>query len=58
MLPKVFDRESSFSYEDEIVENTIDFHSVSCHRNFINAVVTSVKIATGKAVSEIYLKRW
>jgi hypothetical protein len=39
-----------FPCEDETVENTIDFHSVSYHRIYIKAVVTSVKIATGKAV--------
>ena len=36
--------------EDEIVENTTSFHSVGCHRIYINAVVTSVVIATGKAM--------
>ena len=36
--------------EDEIVENTTSFHSVSYHRILQNAVVTSVVIATGKAM--------
>ena len=36
--------------EDETVENTIDFYSVGYHRIYINAVVTSVKIATDKAL--------
>ena len=36
--------------EDEIVENTTSFHSVSYHRIMQNAVVTSVVIATGKAM--------
>ena len=38
------------SCEDEIVENTTSFHSVSYHRILQNAVVTSVVIATGKAM--------
>ena len=38
--------------EDEIVKNTIDFHSVGYHRILQNAVVTSVKIATGKILSK------
>ena len=42
--------------EDETVENTIDFHSVSYHRILQNAVVTSVKIATDKAVLGICSK--
>jgi hypothetical protein len=42
--------------EDETVENTIDFHSVSYHRIYIKAVVTSVKIATDKAALKNYLK--
>ena len=33
-----------------------DFHSVGYHRILQNAVVTSVKIATDKAVLKIYLK--
>ena len=37
-------------YEDETVENTIDFYSVGYHRIYINAVVTSVVIATDKAM--------
>ena len=36
--------------EDEIVENTTSFHYVSYHRILQNAVVTSVVIATGKAM--------
>ena len=36
--------------EDEIVENITSFHSVSYHRILQNAVVTSVVIATGKAM--------
>ena len=44
--------------DDKTVENTIDFHSVGYHRIHINAVVTSVKIATGKVVLKIYSKRW
>ena len=36
--------------DDETVENTIGFYSVSYHRIFKNAVVTLVEIATGKAV--------
>ena len=44
--------------EDETVENTVDFHSVGYHRIFINAVVTSVKIATDKAALKIYSKLW
>ena len=38
------------SCEDEIVENTTSFHSVSYHRILQNAVVTSVVIATDKAM--------
>jgi hypothetical protein len=41
--------------EDEIIENTIDFHSVSYHRILQNAVVNSVKIATDNAMLKIYL---
>jgi hypothetical protein len=36
--------------EDETVENTIDFHSVSYHRIYINAVVS------GSVVSELDAK--
>ena len=38
------------SRDDEIVKNFVDFHSVGYHRILQNAVVTSVKIATSKAV--------
>ena len=36
--------------EDEIVENITSFHSVSYHRILQNALLTSVVIATGKAM--------
>ena len=42
--------------EDETVENTIDFQSVSYHRIYINAVVTSVKIAADNAALKICSK--
>ena len=38
------------SHEDESVENTVVFYYVSYHRILQNAVVTSVVIATGKAM--------
>ena len=38
------------SHEDETVENTVVFYYVSYHRILQNAVVTSVVIATGKAM--------
>ena len=40
--------------ENETVENTKDFHSVSYHRIYIKAVVTSVKISTDKVALKIY----
>ena len=51
-------RQLLLSREDETVENTVDFHSVSYHRILQNAVVTSVKIETGKTVSKICSKLW
>jgi hypothetical protein len=41
--------------EDETVEHTMDYHSVSYHRILQNAVVNSVKIATDNAMLKIYL---
>jgi hypothetical protein len=41
-------------YDDGTVENTIDFQSVGYHRILQNAVVTSIKIATGEATLKIY----
>jgi len=38
------------SHEDESVENTVVFYYVSYHRILQNAVVTSVVIATDKAM--------
>lgn len=49
-------RQLLLPYEDEIIENTVDFYFAGYHRIFKNAMVTSVAIATDKAVLKIYSK--